>query len=94
MDKPDKVVVRDPDAPCLPLGCITSTALESLALAMDRLRYKHNSLGGAPGDLPCLRRIESADGAIVAHISIGPAVGGHWERLTYNRNANSWKLGL
>lgn len=87
---PDTIVVPDPDATCLPTGCITSKALRTLANAIDKLEDIHIAAGGFATDHPCLRRIESSAGEITAHVATGPAVGGSWVRL-YLRDGK-WHL--
>lgn len=77
----DRVILDDPDASLLPFGCIHVDALQSLAHAMMRLDDWHLRHDGEQRDRPCLRRLESANGIITAHISSGPAVGGTWARL-------------
>lgn len=77
----DKVVVDDPDVPSLPFGCINAEALRGLATALDDMWQHHYVLGGNPLDYPCLRRVEASGHSVTAHISLGPAVGGSWERL-------------
>lgn len=87
MNRPDTntIVVDDPETPSLPHGCIDLDALESLARAIDRIDRYHFESGGMICDRPCLRRLESANGIVTAHISVGPAIGGSWEKLEYAR---------
>lgn len=77
----DRRIVDDPDAPTLPHGCINIEALEALAVTMAKLDDYHLEHDGVQRDRPCLRRLESADGVITAHVSSGPAIGGSWIRL-------------
>lgn len=86
----DTEVVDDPAAPSLPIGCIASSHLRALADALEALESWHQSQGGDRGDTPCLRRLESNGGSVVAHISVGPPIGGHWERLELKDH--SWIL--
>ena len=90
--EPMKVVITDPEAPQLPFGCIQAKDLKKLAKVLDNLEIWHTSLKGDPRDHPCLRRIESADGAVAAHIAIGPAVGGAWVKLILSKNGD-WEMG-
>lgn len=73
-----------------PHGCITADALHSLADALERLEKWHNALYGRPSDSPCLRRIEADGDCVHAYVSVGPAVGGDWERLTLSRHG--WNI--
>ena len=86
----DTRVVDDPDASALPFGCIHAHALRSLADAVDRLEHYHFDIGGTPADRPCLRRLESNLGTIIAHVSTGPAVGGSWVRLVLGHDG-TWR---
>jgi hypothetical protein len=47
-------------------------------------------MDGKGSDLPCLRRVEMDDGLVVAHVSSGPDVGGHWYRFILG--PNGWKM--
>lgn len=85
-----KEVVDDPDAPSLPIGCINAHALRSLAVSIDWLEQWHVSQGGKSCDHPCLRRIESTDNQIIAHVSSGLPVGGEWFRFTLTKNG--WRV--
>ena len=87
-----KKVVDDPDAELLPHGCISAPALLTLASALKRLDDAHFEAGGKYPDAPCLRRIESADGRIVAHIASGPAIGGSWMKLIFQPHILRWTL--
>lgn len=42
----------------LPIGCITASALHSLAASINRLESWHKSHGGPKAEIPCLRVIE------------------------------------
>lgn len=90
---PDKVVVVDPETPLMPFGCIQAKNLLKLAKVLENLELWHMNLKGDPRDHPCLRRIESSDGAILAHVSIGPAIGGTWIHLTLSP-AGEWEMDL
>jgi hypothetical protein len=49
---------RDTRNLLLPVGCITSSALHSLASALNRLSAWHRSHGGPRDQEPCLRHIK------------------------------------
>lgn len=85
----DTVVIDDPSVPNLPIGCIGSRALRSLADTLDSLETWHHAKSGIADDKPCLRRIESANGTVTAHISIGHIIGA-WEVIELG--PTGWKL--
>lgn len=88
----ETIIIDDPDASSLPIGCIAAGHLRALADALESLEKWHQSQGGARGDQPCLRRLESNGGSVTAHISVGPPVGGYWEKLELKGSA--WVLSL
>lgn len=88
MSRPDTdtEVVDDPETShTIPHGCIHADALIALARAVIKLDAWHGQRGGSIADRPCLRRLESSNGVVTAHISSGPAVGGSWEQLEFVR---------
>jgi len=85
----DALVVDDPDASSLPHGCILADHLRHLA-DVEKLAEWHRSMSGAGPDTPCLRRIEAVGDSIVAHISVGPPVGGSWEKFVLT--GSGWRL--
>lgn len=76
----------------MPLGCISAADLRALADAVEGLESWHVRHGGPPGDHPCLRRLESSAGTVLAHVSVGKPVGGHWEVLELTQGA--WRLRI
>lgn len=71
-------------------GCIPPDSLRDLAIVMDGLVKWHDKMDGRPSDLPCLRRVEMDDGRVLAHVSSGPDIGGHWYRFLLG--PLGWKL--
>jgi hypothetical protein len=94
MENDETTVIDDPDLTALPIGCINAQALIDLAKSMRALEEHHKRLSGSTQHTPCLRRIESSDGKIVAHVSTGPAVGGSWHRLVYSQAYHMWSFEL
>jgi hypothetical protein len=89
-----KTVIDDPDISLLPLGCIGADALIGLVKSLWALENQHEHMRGYPQHMPCLRRIESTDGEIIAHVCSGPSIGGSWHKLIYNQKIKSWSLAL
>ena len=76
----------------LPHGCISADDLHALANTLERLYKWHRSLSGRERDRPCLRRIGSDGDSILAHVSIGPEIGGYWETLELT--PRGWRLRM
>jgi len=74
-------MVQDPNY--LPLGCITASALYSLAAALNRLHSWHRSHGGQMKDEPCLRLIswDEASKKTTAIVTSGKL---HWDLIYKN----------
>lgn len=58
----------------VPNGCITASALRTLANAMDRLAAFHHERGGPSPDSPCLTDVHMEEHTVVARVTSGARV--------------------